>query len=210
MERTPKSGEFYRHFKDKLYQIVTVAEHTETGEVLVVYQALYGEYKIYARPLTMFLSEVDHQKYPAVTQKYRFENVTPQNMAHQRADQNREADQNRGADQNRVADQSRVADQNREADQNRGAAARRGNTPEPDASPQAALNSNLLAFIEAEAYGERMECLCRMKGKVCQADLDIICVALDMGRPSGTLEEQLHAVEQCLKMQQYYDGGRLR
>lgn len=198
MERTPKSGEFYRHFKDKLYQIVTVAEHTETGEVLVVYQALYGEFKIYARPLAMFVSEVDHHKYPDVTQKYRFEYVTPQSMAHQVADQSRVADQSQGADQ------SRVADQNQEA------AARRGNTPEPDASPQAALNSNLLAFIEAEAYGERMECLCRMKGKVCQADLDIICVALDMGRPSGTLEEQLHAVEQCLKMQQYYDGGRLR
>lgn len=73
MQRELVIGGFYRHFKNKLYQVRGVAIHSETKEKMVVYQGLYGSYELYVRPYDMFLSEVDHNKYPDVEQKYRFE-----------------------------------------------------------------------------------------------------------------------------------------
>ena len=73
--RTIKIHGVYRHFKGNYYLVEELARDSETDKVLVVYRKLYGDGSLWVRPLDMFLSEVDHGKYPDVTQRWRFELV---------------------------------------------------------------------------------------------------------------------------------------
>ena len=70
----PVHGDIWKHFKGNLYEILECPViHMETREEYVVYRALYGDYGVFCRPLDMFMSEVDHEKYPDIEQKWRFE-----------------------------------------------------------------------------------------------------------------------------------------
>ena len=78
--REIKIGQKYRHFKNKEYIVLDIVYDSESNndaefKKIVIYQALYGEGLKWARPYDMFNSEVDHQKYPEVKQKYRFEEI---------------------------------------------------------------------------------------------------------------------------------------
>ena len=82
-----REGDIVRHFKREtlseedlnrnifLYKVIGFAEHTETGEKMVVYEALYGDFRLYVRPYDMFMGKVDRDKYPDIKQEYRFEVV---------------------------------------------------------------------------------------------------------------------------------------
>ena len=198
-ERIVRPGEFYRHFKNKLYQIVTVARHSETGERMVVYQALYGDYGVYVRPYDMFTSEVDHEKYPEVTQQWRFERVEPeQNAAGMAAGCGQAAAGNGQA----AVGNGQVAAGTGQVSEN-GQDSRRyyaDRTPDPA----------FLQFLETEDFDLRMECLKALEERVTQQELDSIYLVLDMKPEQGSLQEQLYAVRRFLTMQKRYDGSRLR
>ena len=73
-------GRVVTHFKGKDYLVLGIVKHTETEEDLIIYKALYGDNITYARPKDMFLSEVDHEKYPNIKQKYRLEKVSKREL----------------------------------------------------------------------------------------------------------------------------------
>lgn len=68
-------GYKYRHFKGGMYVVIDIAVHSETEEAMVIYKSCDKPYLTWCRPLEMFMSEVDHEKYPDVKQKFRFERV---------------------------------------------------------------------------------------------------------------------------------------
>ena len=152
-DRRPATGEIYRHFKGKLYQIVAIATHSETREELVIYQALYGAYKVYARPLAMFVSEVDHEKYPAAEQKYRFEKVKLQE----------EATPQEAVKVSQETTQPQATAQ-----------------PQETSESEAQANPFLLRFLDADTYEEKYKILNEMENDITDRLINDFSVVLDV------------------------------
>lgn len=217
MDRTPRPGEFYRHFKNKLYQIIGIAAHSETGEAMVVYQALYGDYGLYVRPLTMFVSEVDREKYPDAAQKYRFERVVP--GAEGGFTDASSAPQTADVDIPVTAQSAALDSSGRPTcgpEPSPVAAQPSGSTcgPEPgsvSAQPSDPIpNPYLMAFLEAENADGQLAALMAMDGHVGQDEVDCLRVVLEMGPGGGSISKQLTDIRKYLEMQRRYDGSRLR
>lgn len=181
MDRIPRPGEFYRHFKNRLYQVIALASHTETGEKLVVYQALYGEYQVYARPLSMFNSPVDKEKYPDAAQELRFVKVEPA--------------------------QKEACVKSCEAEEQ---ALCHGVSSACDRDADGQPHPLLIEFLDAEDGGQKIEILKAMKGKITQKELDSIYVALDLSPLSGDEDSQRNQLVKILETRKKYDGSRLR
>lgn len=183
MERIPQSGELYRHFKNKMYQVIAVATHSETGEKLVIYQALYGDYQVYARPLAMFISEVDRTKYPETAQNYRFERV-------ERTSLQREAQTN----EMKTSDIKTCKEQQMDTNPI--------NTSYPEES---GVNPKLLAFLDADDLEEKYEILLTMRNEVNDQLINNMAVTLDVVIPDGDIQMRYEQLKNCLKTKQRYE-----
>lgn len=192
MDRIPRSGEIYRHFKNKLYQIVTVATHSETKEQLVIYQALYGDFKIYARPLEMFVSEVDHAKYPQVTQKYRFEKV---DMSEEKAQQC--GQQSINSQQQTVHDVC-VAEKKSSI------------TEKKKSLLNQTAEEKLMAFFDTDDFEERYQILVSLQDEITDLMINNIAVVLDVVIPEGDTEYRYEELKRCFRTKQRYENSRLR
>lgn len=202
MDRTPKPGELYRHFKNKLYQIITVAQHSETGEKLVIYQALYGDFKTYARPLDMFVSEVDHQKYPDADQVYRFEKVEPEQKAE--FEQKTESEQKVEPEQKAVTQQK---DGCGNTDSYSGSQA----ISQENNDNAERINPGLLEFLDAETFDEKYNVLVSMRDNIDDKLIDDIAVVMDVVIPEGKLMDRYDDLKNTIRTRQRYEfSNRLR
>lgn len=197
MRQIPKPGELYRHFKNKLYQVIAVAKHTETGEDMVVYQALYGDFAVYVRPLAMFLGEVDHEKYPDSREQYRFEKV----------ERGRTAEDTVGnmEPEEKVEPESKTAE----------AAKPQQNGEPKDSTPQEPEETNgvdprLLAILDADTYNEKYKLLSSMQGDMTDRLINDLAVALDIAVDDGPVDQRYEKLKSALAMLCKYEVNRLR
>ena len=183
MDRIPRPGQLYNHFKNKPYQIITVATHADTREEMVVYQALYGDFKCYIRPLDNFLSEVDHIKYPDVKQKFRFELRAPKELEETNASQSMSENED---------DTPTISSQADQATSNDG------------------VNSVLLQFLDAESYYKKLEVITSNRKHMSDRLINDMAVSLDCAVEEGTLDQRIQGLIYCLQAMCRFEDKRLR
>ena len=184
--REVRQGQFYRHFKNRLYQIVAVAEHSETGEQMVVYQALYGDYRVYVRPYEMFVSEVDHEKYPDVSQKYRFELV----------EFTRKED---GQENRQETAREDSAEEEVQKEQ-----------PVPRTDEMNQVDPVLLEFLDADTLEEKMHILAYNRNRMTEGLLNSIAISLDLVVEKKGIQAQYDEIMNCLGTMERFECNRMR
>ena len=204
--RIPRPGELYRHFKNKLYQVIAVAEHTETGEAMVVYQALYGDFNVYVRPLEMFLSRVDLDKYPGVLQEYRFEPVDRESLSgNAPRKEGEEADSRL-----ETWKESRQVISDEASGGWDGIEEELSDLEDYGESEADRINPHFLDFLEARTYESKVLILESMKDELDDEMIDGLAMAIDVEIPAGPLERRYHELHQCLETMAHYESTRLR
>lgn len=184
MRNIPRPYEKYRHFKGNLYQIIAVAKSSEDESRHVVYQALYGDFEIYVRPLEMFLSEVDTEKYPKATQKYRFEIV--------------EKEKTEAATRKETVPEAACLEDSEILSR------------EGDLDADEVLDPLLLQFLDSDTYEAKLNILSMLHGRITQDMINTIAMALDIEIEPGEIEERYEQVKTRLMMLEKFECNRLR
>lgn len=192
MSFIPKPQEIYKHFKGNLYQITAVAEHTETGEQLVVYQALYGDFKTYARPLAMFTGRVDREKYPDVQQEFRFELQGP------------EAERQREESETTQPVRTVVGEHMAES------SAAEKTMDEDYTAEELNLDPLVLEFLDADEYSKRLNILAGLHHRITNDMITTMAIACDLEINDGDVEERYESLKTCLMTLERYECNRLR
>ena len=215
--REIRAGQFYRHFKGGLYQVAAIATHTESGEKLVIYQALYGDYGIYVRPYDMFASEVDHEKYPQVKQVYRFTQVHPEEENARVEVESALELTNVDSEQLEIPDLKEVENVQSmkspvqildpvEMSAKEPPAKEPSEQEPPEQEPQAdGINPILLEFLDADTLEEKMHIMTFYRNQMDEALLNSIAISLDLVVDKKGLQETYDEIMNCLSMMKHFE-----
>lgn len=194
----PRAQEIYRHFKGNLYQVQAVAEHTETGEQLVIYQALYGDFKVYARPLDMFTGLVDREKYPDADQVFRFQLQGPE--AGRQTAQIRDNPATISLSEMESAGERENADApNLTAE----GVSEMWETEEP------AIDPLVLEFLDARTYEQRLNVLAALHHRITNEMITTMSLCCDIEVEGDDVEQRYEELKQCLMMKERFEIKRL-
>lgn len=201
MQRVPRPYEIYRHFKGMQYQILSIATHSETSEQMVVYQQLYAPFGVYVRPLAMFMSKVDKEKYPQIQQEYRFERV-----------QESACEMNVVQSSQQAVEHEKVLQQSDVYAETVTKVVSESKTSEVSVSEgdEPALDPGLLKFLEADTYEEKLEILSMLHPRITDAMIDTMAVCLDIEVKSGDIEQRYSEILNCLLTMERFECNRLR
>lgn len=200
----PQANQIYRHFKGNLYRIITVAVHTETEEELVVYQALYGEFKVYARPLSMFMSEVDHEKYPEVTQKMRFELIEQMVGSVVTPVQTNELQLEKEVNVQAEKRAETVSDI-----EIAGKKAEEFVTEETACEEVVSIDPLLEAYLDTDSYREKLNVLHGLQHRITEHMLNTMAIVIDFELPEGDIQTKYDALNDCLLTKEKYECNRI-
>ena len=219
MERhKPIPQELYRHFKGNLYQIVSVAIHSETREEMVVYQALYGDYKVYVRPLDMFMSEVDHKKYPAVEQKYRFEQIVkveepshkPESPAANVQTSKCDAESTVSSDK---SEKKNVSEREEIREKFRNEPYKRSEVMDKTVDAEARelnLDPLVIEFMDADLAVDKNDILSKLRPVITNDMIDIMAMSLGVVVGEGDVYDRYNDLRTCLSTIEKFESTRLR
>jgi hypothetical protein len=199
LQNIPKPGEFYRHFKGNLYQILTLATHTETGETLVIYQALYGKFQVFARPLTMFLKDTEDGKKRFYRADMGEQEIMPEETVFLK---------NGKKDSGNAYSDMAVSEEIWNTEKSYG-----NEIENPDKIKEKEQNEiydELERFYDADSYQEKLDILMPLRGKLTDVMLTNIAISLDIVAQDGSLDDRFLSIVSCLETMKKYQSNRLR
>lgn len=202
MRPNPKPQEMYRHFKGNIYQIRCLARHSETGEQMVVYQAMYDTFQIYVRPLSMFMDEVDRIKYPDAKQTYRFELL-----------QDLEDETESGPVQGTAAPAASARQETPMQETPATATAQQAAPAAPirqTAEEQVNIDPQVMEFLDADTYEQRLTVLASLRHRITDDMINTMAAAVDLEIKDGDVAERYEEFKNCLLTFKKYECSRLR